>query len=79
MTKDKIELGFPTKAGYIGVKIPSKVAILGMKIGTGWLVGAIALIAIAIGFLWYSWYGGEKGYTTGDSPHPDYPHKSGRG
>ena len=53
MTKDKIEIGFPTKAGYIGVKIPKEVAILGMKISTGWLIAFVVFIIVVIGASWY--------------------------
>jgi len=61
MTKDKLELGFPTKAGYIGVKVPKEVAILGMKINTGLFIGGTVAFILLVGFCW--WYlSSERGY-----------------
>lgn len=42
----KLEIGFPTKAGYIGVKVPSNVMILGMKVNTKIILILVGMILI---------------------------------
>jgi len=72
---DKVELGIPTKAGYVGVKIPSKVAILGMKISTKVFLLSLALgIGAMVVLWWYLTYqsGFERNQPAGSSQKPRY-------
>ena len=48
MAEGKIKLGIPYKGTIIGVEVPEKVAILGMKIGTkNLLMGLAGIFGVA--------------------------------